>query len=117
MTITEKEQKRHFQSLQAADMLAKYAKEVQLERGWSYQRSAEYARSKHPDLATLELKGFTDEQESRSYTYTSFEASKLIADGAKDIQKQKKCSYLEAVKLYYDDPKNAEVVRCYTEND
>jgi hypothetical protein len=107
----------HFQSLQAAEILAKQAREVAIANDWDYEKAIEYVRSKHHDLCELELKGYVDEQESRSYAYTSHEASTLISDGAKEIMKQDKCSYVEATDKFYADPANAEIIRSYAQAD
>lgn len=113
--LTEKE--KHYQSLQASEMLAKYAKEVQLERGWDYSRAAEYARAKHPDLAELEVKGYINEDEAHHYEYSSHEAATLIAEKAKSLMRAEQLSYDEAVKKVYADPANAEIVKCYAAAD
>jgi hypothetical protein len=71
----------------------------------------------YPESEEMIAKGYVDEQESKTYAYTSHEAATRIADGAKEIQKQKKCSYLEAVNEYYADPQNKAVIVAYAQAD
>ena len=108
---------KHFQSLQAADLLAKYAREVAIERDWPYSKAADYVRAKHPDLCELEVKGYVDDRESRHYEYTSLEAGGLIAEKAKKVMEQDRCSYGEAVEKVLSDPANKELAVCYTAAD
>jgi hypothetical protein len=115
---TSKENTRHSQSLQAAKMLAKYAKDIQFERNWSYSRASEYVRHKHPDLAEMELKGFVDDTEARHYEFTSLEAGEKIADKAKELMHQEpRLSYKEAVDKVLSNPENKELARCYAAAD
>ena len=107
----------HFQSLQASEAIAKYAREVALERGWSYERAAEYIRAKHSDLGELELKGYVDEEKREYFEYTSHEAATLISEKAKALMKAKKISYAEAVNRVYANPANKEICRCYAQSD
>ena len=88
MTIIEKEREHHDKSLEASAELAAKAELISLERGWSYKKAAEYVRVHDSRLAEYEKCGYISEQPSRNYTYTSHEASKLIADRAKEIQKE-----------------------------
>jgi len=113
--FTEKEL--HLFSLQAANELAEKAELIASERGWSYAQAAAYIRKMNPNLAEMEVKGYVSDKDYRSYTYTSYEASALIADKAKEKQREKKISYAEAVSNVYADPENAEIVRCFSEAD
>lgn len=108
---TEKEL--HFQSLQASEMLAKYATDVSIERGWDYERASRYVMHKHPDLAELAVKGYVDDQESHHYEYSSHEAGNLIAEKAKALMKSEQLPYETALKKVYADPANAEIMKCY----
>ena len=117
MTITKSEKERHFQSLQAADLLAKYAREVAIERDWTYAKASDYVRAKHPDLCELEVRGYVDDQESKHYEYTSLEAGSLISEKAKKIMIKERCSYLAAVDKVLSDPANKELAVCYTAAD
>jgi len=114
-TPTEKEL--HFQSLQASELLAKYAREVALERDWPYEKAANYIRSKHPDLGELYAKGYVDEEKSHHYEYSSHEAADLIAEKAKALMAKENMSYGEAVTKVYADPANEDILRCYAAAD
>ena len=107
----------HFRSLEAADLLAKYARELAFQNDWTYAKAAEYARQKHPDLAEVELKGYTDDRETKVYTYTSLEAGGLIAQKAKKLAREERISYLAAVEKILSDPANKEIAVCYAQAD
>ena len=80
-------------------------------------RAQKNYRIAHPESEETVAKGYVDEQESRSYAYTSHEAATLISEKAKAIMKAKKCSYLEAVNQFYDDPKNQPIIVAYAQAD
>jgi hypothetical protein len=117
MNQAERDQERHYQSLQAADLLGKYAREVALERDWPYEKAAKYIRAKHPDLCELEVKGYVAEPEGSHFEYKSLEAAALIAEKAEIMMKAKGINYDEAVKKVYADPANEALVKAYAAGD
>jgi hypothetical protein len=80
-------------------------------------RAQENYNLAYPGLEETIAKGYVDDQESKSYAYTSQEAAALISGGAEKIMKQDKCSYLEAANKFCENPKNKEIVRCYAKAD
>jgi hypothetical protein len=113
----ETDTERHERSLKAADELAEKAKLISLERGWSYQRSANYVRAHDSRLAELEKHGYLSQEPSRNYTYSSLEAGEKISDLAKKLQREKKISYQAAVDEILSDPRHREVAICYSQAD
>ena len=112
---TEKEM--HFRSLEAADLLAKCARKVAIEKDWTYSKASDWVRAQNPDLCELELKGYIDDQEAKTYTYTSLEAGGLIAEKAKTLARKERISYQLAVEKILSDPANKELAICYAQAD
>ncbi len=108
---------RHYKSLEASAELAEKASLIALEKDWSYEKSANYVRKMDSRLAELEKHGYISEQPSRNYSMSSYEAANTLAGMAKSLMREEKISYAEAVNRILSDPQNAEIARCYSEND
>lgn len=108
---TEKEL--HFKSLEAAAELAEKASLIALERGWNYERAAEYVASMDPDLCEMEVKGYVSEKESGEYSYTSLEAGNVLADKAKELMRAEGTTYDQAMTRICAKPENSELVKAY----
>jgi hypothetical protein len=113
---SEAEQERHFKSLEAAALLAEQASKVALEKNWSYEKASKFVRARNPELCEMEVKGYVDEQESRSYSDSSLDAANILDHKAKELMKSEKIPYNIAVSRVYDDPENEELVRCYVQS-
>ena len=120
LTAKELHQKSLEESAKKAERIEKYFvnhPELDPSNEAHMERAQKNYNLEYPESEEMIAKGYIDQQESRSFEYTSHEASTLIADGAREIQKQKKCSYAQAVNKFYDNPKNKPIIVAYAQAD
>jgi len=109
--MTDKE--KHFASLDAAAEIAEKASLISLERNWSIARATEYVRRMNPNLAEMEINGYVSEKPARTYSMSSNQAAKQLADLTTELMKKEKLPFDVAHARVFADEKNSELVKAY----
>ena len=87
------------------------------EKGWDYQKAAEYVREKYSAFSEIEKVGFVPDDEPQDFRFGSLEAGELLAEKAKELMLKENISYEAASEKVFSSPENEALVRSYTHAD